>query len=41
MDVMVALAFVCCTGIAIFVGMHKDDISQGRVPEPVEAYWSE
>jgi hypothetical protein len=41
METFIGVVFMACAGLAVFVGLHKDDIEEGRVPEPVAAYWSE
>jgi hypothetical protein len=38
MDNLIALLFVACAGAAVFAGLHKKDIQEGRVPEPIAAY---
>ncbi len=38
MDQLIALLFVACAGAAVFAGLHKKDIEEGRVPAPIAAY---
>ncbi|MEM8787968.1 MAG: hypothetical protein AAGE76_06885 [Pseudomonadota bacterium] len=34
----VAITFVLCASVAVFIGMHKKDIEEGRFMEVVASY---
>ena len=38
MDKVLAIAFVFCAFCAVFLGMHKEDIEEGRLGEVVASY---
>lgn len=40
MDNFLTLMFIVCAGAAVFAGLHKEDIQEGRVPAPLAAYIS-
>ena len=38
MNNLLTLLFVACAGAAVFAGLHKEEIEQGKVPAPLAAY---
>ncbi len=39
METFVAVVFLLCASAAVFAGLHKDDIEEGRVPAPIAGFW--
>lgn len=38
MDTVVALAFVFCASVAVFIGVHKEEIQKGEMDQVLASY---